>query len=357
VRGLAAIRKPGPGGLVVVHFNHGLRGEQSDAEERFAVELAHQLSLPYETGRWHGQQLAEPVVEDRVKRPGAASHPHDGSCQPWLPEPDSQTPKLAASATSNRFDWPADSGGDGLEAAARAARYQFLRSEAERLGARYVATAHTADDQAETILHRIVRGTGLAGLAGIPRARPLGPAASLIRPLLGVRREELLAYLAALGQPFCQDPTNEDPRHTRNRTRHQVLPELAQQYNPNVRQALVRLGRLAGEAQELIDGLVGPLVERSVVFRPNEVHVSCEALAAQPRYLVRETLLAAWRQQGWPEQQMGFGQWELMVSMVAPVGPGMPASTHVFPGQVTARREGDSVVLRVAPLRTRMTLG
>ena len=81
--------------------------------------------------------------------------------------------------------------GVGLEAVARRARYAFLRQTAERLGARYVVTAHTADDQVETILHRIVRGTGIAGLSGMARVRPLGEAATLIRPLLDVRRAEV----------------------------------------------------------------------------------------------------------------------------------------------------------------------
>ena len=95
--------------------------------------------------------------------------------------------------------------GDGLEAAARAERLAFLQAAAERFGARYVVTAHTADDQAETVLHRILRGTGIAGLAGMRRARPLGPAVTLIRPLLAIRRAEIRDYLAELNQPFCED--------------------------------------------------------------------------------------------------------------------------------------------------------
>ena len=87
-------------------------------------------------------------------------------------------------------------------------RYAFLQSEAERCGARYVVTAHTADDQAETILHRIVRGTGVRGLGGMPRVRSLG-SVSLIRPMLAVRRTEVLDYLAALDQPV--------PAHMRGR--------------------------------------------------------------------------------------------------------------------------------------------
>ena len=145
------------------------------------------------------------------------------------------------------------------EATARTARYAFLQETAERFGARYVVTGHTADDQAETILHRIVRGTGIAGLAGMARVRPLGPAATLIRPLLDFRRLELLAYLTDLGQPFRSDSSNSDTAFTRNRIRCRLLPELAAEYNPGVVASLVRLGRLAGEVQSVVDALVEDL--------------------------------------------------------------------------------------------------
>ena len=116
--------------------------------------------------------------------------------------------------------------GDGLEAAARKARYRFLEQAAGRMGARFVATAHTADDQAETILHRIVRGTGVRGLAGMARVGPAGTCHA-DPTLLGIRRDELRAYLDALGQPYRHDPSNADRRFTRNRIRHGLLPAIA----------------------------------------------------------------------------------------------------------------------------------
>ena len=135
-----------------------------------------------------------------------------------------------------------------------------MQSTAERLGARYVVTAHTADDQAETILHRILRGTGVAGLAGMRRARPLGPAATLIRPLLDVRRAEILAYLSELQQPFQDDASNSDLGFTRNRIRHELLPRLAADYNSDVVAALLRLGQTAHDAQQHIDAAVEELL-------------------------------------------------------------------------------------------------
>src|SRR3569623_1408931 len=133
LRGMAALRRSGPGRLIVAHFNHALRAAAAE-DERFVVELCRELGLVCEVGR---SRVAERAAE----------------C------------------------------GDGVEAAARHARYEFLQATADRLGARYVATAHTADDQAETILHRILRGTGLAGLSGMSRSRPLGQAVPLLRPM------------------------------------------------------------------------------------------------------------------------------------------------------------------------------
>ena len=103
-----------------------------------------------------------------------------------------------------------DDRGDGWEAAARAARYRFLRETAEKSGRDYVAVAHTVNDQVETVVHRVLRGTGLDGLAGIPRHRPLSPRVTLVRPLLSVNRLEILQYLADIGQDFRTDETNSD---------------------------------------------------------------------------------------------------------------------------------------------------
>ena len=292
LRGLAAVRLAGPGRLVGAHFNHHLRGAESDADEQFVVELCRSIGLACEVGR------------------------ADASL---------------AAATS-----------DGLEAAARAARYAFLQSAAERLGARYVVTAHTADDQAETILHRIVRGTGLAGLAGMPRSRSLGPAVTLLRPMLGLRRADVVSFLAELGQPYCEDATNLDADFTRNRLRHELLPQLAEQYNPQAAEALLRLGRLAGEAQSVISGLVEKLLPACVRCEgPSRISIDCRKLATEPRAIVRELLIAAWRRQGWGEQAMGYDHWERLADLVQGTAPG----SLTLPGAVQATRRGDELTL------------
>lgn len=132
--------------------------------------------------------------------------------------------------------------------AARAARLDSLERHAARVGANRIALGHHADDQAETILFRILRGTGVAGLAGIPYRR--GP---FVRPLLDVRRSEIVRFVARQDIPVITDPSNEDRRYTRVRLRLDVLPFLARE-NPRVVEALLGLG---GEAR----GRKGPSIE------------------------------------------------------------------------------------------------
>ena len=154
-----------------------------------------------------------------------------------------------------------------FESDARRARYDWLTEVARVRGASVIAVGHTSDDQAETILHRIIRGTGPRGLAGIPSRRVLSssPRLTLVRPLLGVSRQEVRDYLAALKQPFREDASNADLSRTRARIRHDLLPKLAAEYNPNVALALVRLGSLASSFEQAIEADLREL-ERSAVI-------------------------------------------------------------------------------------------
>jgi tRNA(Ile)-lysidine synthase len=296
--GLAELREQAAeravGKLVVAHFNHRLR-DGAERDEKFVRDLAARMKLPCEVGYPQSSAAEESVV-----------------------------------------GVPALTGPDGVEAAARKARYSFLLEAAERVGARYVVTAHTADDQSETVLHRILRGTGLAGLAGIPRARPLSPAVTLIRPLLDVCRGQVAQYLADRHQTYCLDESNEDPSYTRNRIRHALLPQLAAQYNPNVREALVRLGKLAAEGQQVIEQRAEELLDRAVVSQlRDEIVIDCDRLQDQPPHLVREVLIVAWKRQQWPLQQMGFQEWDGLARMVAEAASG-DAPAGQLPGGIEA---------------------
>ncbi len=189
----------------VVHFNHKLRGEESESEERFVAELARELQLEY--------------------------HVAGGDA--------------AAEATAS---------GTSVEAAARELRYSFfgqLMSQSERKTPRLdkIATGHTLDDQAETVLMRAVRGSGMRGLAGIYPVFNIEMddefVGEVVRPLLGVRHAELVQYLEEIGQTWREDSSNQDAKFTRNRMRHSVMPVLERQFNPAVQQALSELADIA----------------------------------------------------------------------------------------------------------------
>lgn len=148
--------------------------------------------------------------------------------------------------------WDGAKPAHGLQEAARAARYERLAAHARMVGAGAVATAHTLDDQAETVLFRLMRGSGIAGLAGIPAERALGEL-TLLRPLLGVPKAALVACCREAGAAFADDPSNRNPRFTRARLRR-LLPQLAEEGLDA--QALARLaGRLA-RADAALDAAV-----------------------------------------------------------------------------------------------------
>jgi tRNA(Ile)-lysidine synthase len=293
LRAVAALKTQGAGRLCAAHFNHKLR-DGSDDDERFVADLCGQLGVSCETGR-------------------------------------ADVARLAADAS------------EGIELSARRARYAFLQETAGRCGARFVVTAHTADDQAETILHRIVRGTGIAGLAGMPRSRRFGHAA-LLRPLLNIRRRELEEYLLDIGQTYLNDPSNTDRRFMRNRIRHELIPLLGRHYNSAVADAILRLGSLASDVQAVIDGLADEIREQAVTCEnKTAVEINIAVLAGRPRYLLRELLVLVWRRQSWPMQSMGFIQWDQLAQMISETGCTSPATIikQIFPGNVQAEiRDG-----------------
>jgi tRNA(Ile)-lysidine synthetase-like protein len=163
-----------------------------------------------------------------------------------------------------------------LQDAARRARLAALAELAAGHGARRIALGHNADDQAETILFRIVRGTGLRGLAGIPYCRD-----PFVRPLLDVRRAEILRYLARRSIPFATDPSNADPRFARARIRHQILPLLAGE-NPRVSDALIALARQARQVVPAVPA--APVVGARAPARPEGPPPAALRIEAPGRY-------------------------------------------------------------------------
>jgi tRNA(Ile)-lysidine synthase len=283
--------------VVVAHMNHGLRGVAGDEDEAFVARLVE-----------------------------------------WLR--DEATARLEF--RSARRDVLAEAAGDNLEAAARRIRYAWLAEVARAERAAWVATGHTADDQAETVLFRLLRGTGLAGLAGIAARRPLAPGVELVRPLLGTTRADVLDFLRTIGQDFRDDATNADRRFTRNRIRHELLPRLAE-YNPRVTEVLGRLAEQAVDWRPELEAAAEELLRAGERPRAGPLLVfDAVTLAAAPPHRLRLLWRRVWEREDWPRREMGFEDWDRL----AGVCRGELAAIDL-PGGIRARRRG--AVIQVGP--------
>lgn len=304
LRGLAHLRAPDELDLIVGHVDHGLRGAASSADAEWVCDLSSMLEVRCEV------LLAN--VADRILESG-----------------------------------------ESVEEAARRLRYEELTRLAVSEQCQAIAVAHTADDQAETVLHHLIRGTGLVGLRGIPRTRllrenpePRGAGAldsgsvGLIRPLLDVPRQRLVQWLAEMGQEFRTDESNTDQTFTRNRIRHTLLPLLEEEFNPQIRRVLASLSCQAGEAGALIRDHAEAIARDAVLHAGDEaIRIDRGSLRNHPPVLIRETLRILWQNAGWPMQKMGFSEWSRLAEVVVSGG------VESLPGRVDARRRGEMLVL------------
>jgi tRNA(Ile)-lysidine synthase len=213
-----------------LHVDHGLRGEESREDAQFVRELCRVLNVPCE-----------------VRRPGLEEGPN-------------------------------------LQERAREERYRLAEEVVVRLGLPTVATGHTADDVAETVLMNLARGAGLRGLAGIPPVR-----GRVQRPLIGCTRREILHYLQELDQPYRTDPTNLTGKYARNRVRLEVLPVLEELY-PAAAGNIARAASLFREDLEVLEELAGGIVER----RGEEAVLPADGLMELPPALQRHAVRLAY---------------------------------------------------------------
>jgi len=180
--------------------------------------------------------------------------------------------------------------GCSLEDGARRLRYDFLDRAAREAGADRVAVGHTLDDQAETVLLKLMRGAGPSGLAGVYPKK-----GAVIRPLLEVSRSELRAWLASLGQPWMEDETNDDVSNPRNRVRHRVLPELDAAYGGSTRAAIARSAEVAREDGQWLDELAAGCYRAVATVGQDCLQLDVVALAAEPPAVQRRVLWHAMR--------------------------------------------------------------
>jgi len=221
--------RPGPSpGLTVVHLDHGLRGAAARRDRAWVEKLAAELKL------------------------GCISDQADVSTR----------------ARRRKLSW---------EEAARQARFAFFRAAAERTGCDTVVLGHHRDDQVETILMRLLRGTAPAGLAGMrPRRRVEG--LTLARPLLDFSRAQLEGYLRSRSLSWRQDATNRDTRFLRNRLRHELIPLLESEYNSGLRGILANLAHLEAEREDFIQAAVDEVWEEVAVKQGDEVLIDLSRL-------------------------------------------------------------------------------
>jgi tRNA(Ile)-lysidine synthase len=220
-------------------LNHGLRPE-ADEDEEFCRSLSEKLSLPFASGR----------------------------------------ADVASGARSNKRS---------LEDEGRRARYRFLHAQAKRFDAQRIAVGHTLDDQAETFLLRLLRGSGSRGLGGIHPVKDSG----IVRPLIEVRRREIEEYLETRGASFREDASNLDPRFTRNRIRHQELPRLSSAYNPRLVEALARSAALLRDEEAWMEADAKAAFDRLASASPGEVRIERAPLSRHPRALQRRLVRIA----------------------------------------------------------------
>ncbi|MCI0684782.1 MAG: tRNA lysidine(34) synthetase TilS [Gemmataceae bacterium] len=276
--------------VVVAHLNHQLRGADSDADEAFVRNLPRTWESPELSCRVHRLDVA------RLARDTA----------------------------------------DNLENAGRQARYRWLTAIAQETGAAWVATGHTADDQAETILHHLLRGSGAQGLAGMPARRPLAPGIDLVRPLLTIRRATVMDYLEQHRLAYRHDASNDDLAFTRSRLRHELLPLLERDYNPRLVEVLGRTAHQLREVQDELTRQAHELLARVELPRAGTIVVLArEPLQAAPPLLVRELMRLTWQREGWPQNDMGFDDWDRAAALARGASAG-----NDFPDGVRVRAVG-----------------
>lgn len=245
-----------------------------------------------------------------------------------------------------------DGHGEGIEARARRLRYEFLLGVAHDAGARHVAVAHTAADQAETILHRILRGTGLAGLAGMEPARELGDGVALVRPLLGTPRSMTRGFLAAIDQPWCEDETNADARFARNFLRHEIIAACERGPYPAATEAVVRLGSQAAKVAAAVRSAAEHLVElHATTAADGRVVLRATGLGGLDPHLLAEMFVVIWNRQGWPRCDMTARHYSALADLAAATATGREADTPTdFPGGVRVTVD-DRHTLTLRPAR------
>ncbi len=302
--------------LSVITVNHCLRGNESDEDAQFVYNLGTALGV-----RVYVKTLDPQELQDETK--------HSGS----------------------------------LENAARLLRYRALFETCNEIGARFLATAHHRDDQLETTLFRLFRGTGLEGLRGVCRIRPIDESLTIIRPLLKISRADVIAYLQDLNQPYRTDSTNISSLFVRNRIRHELVPQLEAIFPNKWQNSLLRLSQIAEETENYfneelskLDIQIATAFQKEHAYRQklselsvfpsqqtgtfkNALEIPLQPLQEVHELILRRYFRRLWKKQGWPLGEMGSHEWKRLTQAVQQRKP-----ANQFPGNIAASFPNDSTL-------------
>ncbi len=287
--------RPDPARTIAAHYNHALRGEESDADQAFVESHAARLGLPCIVRR------------------------------------------------ASTIDVPSRS-----ENTLRKLRHLFLKDVAVNHNARWIAIAHQADDQVETFLHHLLRGSGPSGLSGIPAFRNIDSLIDIARPLLRVHRSEIMAYLVERNQTYRIDSSNKSLDYTRNRIRNELLPQLrtfakSDSLDSRLRQACELIAEEHAVFRELADRWLAKIGYAS----GESLGTSTRKDAAQDHFLVpvplcrnepwpiiREAMVMIWHRMNWPLREMNLKNWRKVQKLIELASQTTHPKRLELPGQI-----------------------
>lgn len=401
LRSVVELSRAASVGVAVAHFNHGWRGEASDGDERFVRGLCSRLGVPFLLGRagesgaasslgWRGVNCGGQFdfgVVARGDREECRADRIEGSRRDYDREASESTGGSKSTGNSEEVGVSGSfviEDGNCLhredpqredpqleelrsESLARQDRYRFLTKAAYEWGAGYVLTGHTANDRAETLLHNLLRGAGLAGLASLRLHRGLDSDLVLLRPMLGLTRADVLLYLQQLGQDFRSDATNESSDYTLNFLRNQVLPLAQAAYQHDITRSLVSCSEVLEETLVCIEVLARRWLQKATKeskslsaadLKKVGALASCERMEwiaeldrneLPPWPVLREGLRLLWIERGWPLQEMNRFHWERLNEWITASTRGAGRDSWItlgtLPGAIRCHAKDDWFVL------------
>jgi len=296
--------RPDPNRTVVAHFNHGLRGPESDADQDFVESL---------------------------------SRKHELTCA---------IQRATLEQTTNHS-----------ENQLRKLRHRFLEDVAKQHCARWIALAHHADDQVETFLHHLLRGSGPSGLSGMSTIRPINATTDLVRPLLRVARSQIQEYLSSRNQPYQTDISNASNDYTRNRIRNELLPQLRMFVgSDSLDKRLLHACELIAEEHSVVTLLAERWLTQmglDSVESNSPVDdaflIPLQNCIGESWPVVRHALTILWHKRGWPMREMGHTHWRRIQSLIEIASKSTHPKRLDLPGHIVVRCcKGNLVIGRIS---------